>query len=63
MKKKSDREKLNGYSCADCEKFYDALDISEKDGKKICDCSSRHRSNLPPTNYFSGYTQQFGFDD
>ena len=49
-----------------CEKFYKALgeDYVDKEGKnKLCNDCSRHRSNLPPTNFYTDFSQEFGFDD
>ena len=59
---KKERENLTGYACNDCAKFYSALE-EDGTGEEMCKCVSKHKSNLPPTNYFSGFSQEFGFDD
>ena len=41
-KKKKEREKMKGYTCELCNKFYDA--IGESNNQNICNECSRHKS-------------------
>jgi hypothetical protein len=53
-RKKKDREKLKGITCIECEKYYNAMQIS---GEDMCDCTSRHRSNFPAKKLKQAFTQ------
>lgn len=49
-----------------CDKFYKLFDVDFTDSNgtnKMCNNCSRHRSNLPPTNFFNDFSQQFELDD
>lgn len=48
IRKKSEREKLNGYDCPNCEKFYKAAIEDEKERKRIIQKCSRHRCDHSP---------------
>ena len=41
-KKKKEREKMKGYTCELCNKFYEA--IGEENNQNICNECSRHKS-------------------
>jgi len=51
VRKKTDREKLNGYTCHECENFYANENLSHTQRKAILDRCSRHRhvSTPPPS--------------
>ena len=51
IRKKSERDKLNGYTCHECEKFYSNENLSDSQRKAILDRCSRHRyqSTPPPS--------------
>ena len=45
---KAEREKLNGYTCEECEKFYANEQLTDEQRKKILDRCSRHRHKSTP---------------
>ncbi|KAF7989142.1 hypothetical protein HCN44_007452 [Aphidius gifuensis] len=46
VRKKAERQKLNGWSCKDCEKWYENMDLDEKELQKRKNSCSRHRSKF-----------------
>jgi len=51
VRKKADREKLKGFSCAECEKFYKDENLTDSKKKEILNRCSRHRyQDTPPPN-------------
>ena len=52
IRKKADREKLRGFACNECKKFYDAIGM---DSTEICNHVSRHRYKFTPSSSDSEY--------
>ena len=48
VKKKSDREKLKGFSCANCEEYYRNANLTERQRQELVQKCSRHRSTIEP---------------
>ena len=48
VKKKSDREKLKGFSCPSCEEYYRNVNLTEKQRQELVQKCSRHRSTIEP---------------
>ncbi|XP_018327912.1 uncharacterized protein LOC108738823 [Agrilus planipennis] len=44
------RQNLKGWSCKDCKKYYEALDLPEEELKEKMNKCSRHRSKFKPMN-------------
>ena len=48
VKKKEDREKLVGFSCKDCEKFYAEANLNDEQLQDVIQRCSRHRATIAP---------------
>jgi len=48
VKKKSEREKLKGFSCDDCEQYYKNANLTEEQLQKLLQKCSKHRATLVP---------------
>ena len=48
VKKKSEREKLKGFACANCEEYYKNANLTEKQLQDLLQKCSRHRATIPP---------------
>lgn len=51
VRRKNERAKLDGWSCWDCKKYYEGLDLSEKELKECMKKCSRHRAKYDPNYY------------
>ena len=47
-KSKAERAKMFGFSCKDCEKFYENQNLTDEQLKKVIDKCSRHRATIEP---------------
>ncbi|KAL8578846.1 hypothetical protein ACOMHN_022139 [Nucella lapillus] len=48
VRKQTERRKLKGFSCQDCQKYYQALGVSEGEGRRRMKECSRHRAKQAP---------------
>ncbi|XP_043468986.1 DNA endonuclease RBBP8-like [Leptopilina heterotoma] len=51
VRRKNERAQLDGWSCWDCKKYYQGLDLSEKELKECMKKCSRHKAKYDPNYY------------
>jgi hypothetical protein len=55
IRRKSDRENLNGHSCDECARYFSALEKMGFDTKDMINTCSRHRTKYTPPSTPDGY--------